>query len=155
MVVIRPKSDWPHRILVIMLDMTEVERGMYRHATEGSVRLRQLCCHMQISEQDRNVFGNEKVRHLAFCYSMIDNNTPFQRTLTEMKHMMIKHTAHRIAVEKATLKDYRQTLAQLEAQLAPPDLTINGRKVREDRIKRAKELIQRQIGIIAVEESKK
>lgn len=42
---------------LILLEHTDVERGLYREAQASGdqLRLRQLCCHIQTSDKDRGV----------------------------------------------------------------------------------------------------
>jgi hypothetical protein len=48
---------------LILLDLSDVEVGMYREAEASgdTLRVRQLCCHVQISNMDKVILGSEKL----------------------------------------------------------------------------------------------
>ncbi|RUS34003.1 hypothetical protein BC938DRAFT_482876 [Jimgerdemannia flammicorona] len=83
-----------------------VERGIYAAAVArsswntDSVRLRQLCCHLQISEQDRTVIGETR------------------RTLKEIREIMVEHVRDSIERQTKLLDRYRVSLQEKNADLA-------------------------------------
>ncbi|KAJ3036998.1 hypothetical protein HDV00_002130 [Rhizophlyctis rosea] len=119
---------------VIMLDFTDVERGMYNNAVTDSVRQRQLCCHMQISDTDKAVFGPEK------------------RTLDEIRDLMIKHTARRIESNKNQLTNLHKQIAEAQKRTCK---NAKGIQKKHDDIKYAKMQIQDTVKTIAKLESEK
>lgn len=84
--------------------MHTVERGIYAAAAtrdkRDDLRLRQLCCHLQISEQDRHVIGEKP------------------KTLHEIREIMVKHVYETISSQKTALASYRKKLSEKNAELA-------------------------------------
>eukprot|EP00026_Physarum_polycephalum_P001413 Phypoly_transcript_01414.p1 GENE.Phypoly_transcript_01414~~Phypoly_transcript_01414.p1 ORF type:complete len:862 (+),score=183.93 Phypoly_transcript_01414:614-3199(+) len=60
---------------LLLLDMSDVERGMYQkaQAAHDELRMRQLCCHMQVSSTDAAIIG------------------PGKKTLDEVRVIMLGH----------------------------------------------------------------
>ena len=97
---------------LILLDMSEMERAIYSSASmdRDELRLRQLCCHPQISDTDRSVLGDQK------------------KTLEEIRVILIDHTQ----------KEYdsvTQRLQKLQSDLEKQE-SLLGQKSLEERVKK-------------------
>ncbi|KXS11965.1 hypothetical protein M427DRAFT_147307 [Gonapodya prolifera JEL478] len=85
---------------VIMLDMTDVERGMYMAAQGNRLRQRQICCHLQISNADRAVIGTNK------------------RTLSEIRDIMIEHQIKCLKEANAQVVDTQKSIDATKREVA-------------------------------------
>ena len=88
---------------VIWMEPTDVEKAMFQEAQGQRLRLQQLCCHPQISQADRAIFGSEK------------------KSLTVIREDMMGHLEksirrfHKaIADQKVATKNHYQKLRKLK-----------------------------------------
>eukprot|EP00727_Mastigamoeba_balamuthi_P009804 m51a1_g5446 putative superfamily ii helicase (1071) ;mRNA; r:198018-201704 len=87
---------------VIFLEQSDIERGMYRAAqTVGNeLQMRQICCHPQISKEDRDVLGEEK------------------KTLEEIRKDLITHGTKKLHSAVNHAANCRMEIAELKVKIA-------------------------------------
>lgn len=111
----------PSVVEVMLLDMSEVERGMYYSAAGDELRLRQLCCHPQISDQDRHILGDSKKTLEEIRVLFVEHTQKeFERVLSEIEEVQEeKKELERSAktnADKEKLRAKESTLTRLQTQ---------------------------------------
>lgn len=106
---------------LIFLEPSEVELGMYEDAKRNhdTLRMRQLCCHMQISEIDRRVLGIEKKTLDDIRKEMIAHKQDEERQAVEqLRDVEAEERQTRIELREATGAYVKQSLKTRLSALA-------------------------------------
>jgi len=117
---------------LVLIEQQGIEKALYTLALwkGDTTRLRQLCCHLQISNKDCNNLGME------------------EKSLEDIRETMLKLTADRVDRAKNNLKNTKTALKNAEKRLADPSLTQYQKDNRREAIKNHKRNIKLQTKIL-------
>lgn len=117
---------------VKLLDFTEVERGIYHSVSKhDTLRLRQLCCHSQISDNDVKIFGDEQksldeIRTLMISRKQTDIEDRKVKLATDSLEMKVDAKMYdmmdRKRLEPGETRDHRERQRALHRE------TLQGRE---------------------------
>lgn len=85
---------------LVLLEQSDVEKGMYQAALRmgDELRMRQLCCHPQISDEDRSILGSAP------------------KTLEEIRTVLLQHAQQEIVNCENLIKKIKTDIKDLEVR---------------------------------------
>jgi SNF2 family DNA or RNA helicase len=107
----------------IFLELTPIERHIYNsHLHNGVLYLRQLCCHPQISDKDREYLGTDNIKSLDDVKERIINNKKESLLETERK---LRLKLEEINGDQEKLKSHKTSLDNLRNKISELKYVIN------------------------------